>query len=431
MTSPVAAAALGPLAVDDSAMDYVTDLTVAGEVRSPARVKEGFSVACPASCRITYRFRLREAAQRIADVDTASALGGAVVAPPSTWLLRPARAFEGRYRFRVEAPASGGFASGIRASAEPGGRLYEGDLSDLEEAAFTVFGGVEVRALSRVGSEVAIASGLQITDDRVASWLDTELSAIEAYFGHAPDDRLTIVVGPGTSEVTRGKTRGGGGASILVRVGTAVTSEALGDDWVVAHELVHVAFPSLAYTHAWFSEGLATYVEPVARARQGAVSPEKFWADLVEGLPQGLPREGDRGLEGTEDWGRVYWGGALYFLLADLAIREHTNGARSLDDAVRAVARPGVNVETALPIERVLEEGDRATGTRTLHELFTKMALAPGGTDLEALWKHLGIRPSGRSHVVFDDSAPAARFRKAITAARTAFAGAGQKNRTE
>jgi len=68
MTPPVAAGALGPLALDDSAMEYVTDVTVAGEARSVARRKEGFSVACPAPCRITYRFRLREAAQHVADV---------------------------------------------------------------------------------------------------------------------------------------------------------------------------------------------------------------------------------------------------------------------------------------------------------------------------------------------------------------------------
>jgi hypothetical protein len=78
----------------------------------------------------------------------------------------------------------------------------------------------------------------------------------------------------------------------------------------------------------------------------------------------------------------------------------------------------------------VLDEGDRATGTRVLHDLFTSMAVAPGAADLEALWKRLGIRQTGRSHISFDDTAPAARFRKAITAAGTTFA-AAQKNRGE
>jgi predicted metalloprotease with PDZ domain len=418
-TSRVAAPGLVPLVVDGPAMPYVEDVTLAGDAKSIAPRREGFDVACAAPCRIAYRFRLREAARRLADVDTAVVLGDAIVAPPSTWLLRPRGAREGRYRFRVETPPGVGFATGLRATGEAGARVYEGDFSDVDESAFAVFGAVKVRLLSPAGIDAAIVSGLKIADEEVAAWLTTELSAISAYFGHAPGDRLTIIVAPGTSEVTRGKTLGASGASVLIRVGTRITPASLRDDWVVAHELVHVAFPSLAYAHNWFSEGLATYVEPVARARQGAVSPEKFWADLVEGLPQGLPREGDRGLEGTEDWGRVYWGGALYFLIADLAIREQTGGTRSLDDAIRAVARPGTNVETALPIEQVLEEGDRSTGTRVLHDLFTKMAVAPGATDLEALWKRLGIRQLGRSQVSFDDTAPAARFRKAITAAGT------------
>jgi hypothetical protein len=430
MTIPVAAG-LGTLSVDRPAMGYVSDLSVDGDRRRVASRKEGFEVACvTAPCRIKYRFLLRDAARHLADVDRAAELGGAVVAPPSTWLLRPATAGF-RYRFRVEGSPGLGFATGVRSTTGAEGRIYEGDLAEVDASAFAVFGEVKILPLSPPGIEAAFVSGLSISDELLASWLAAELSVIGTYFGHAPDDRLLIIVAPGTAAVTRGETLGAGGASVLVRLGTEVTAEALRDDWVVAHELVHVAFPSLDYKHNWFSEGLATYVEPVARARRGLVSTEKFWADLVEGLPQGLPRDGDRGLEGTMEWGRVYWGGALYFLLADLAIREQTDGARSLDDALRAIARPGVNVETNLSMAEVLELGDSATGTRVMHDLFANMAVVPGAIDLDALWVKLGIRQLGRSLVAFDDRAPAARFRLAITAGGSTLTGGGQKNRTE
>lgn len=81
-------------------------------------------------------------------------------------------------------------------------------------------------------------------------------------------------------------------------------------DWVVAHELVHLGFPSVDESHHWMEEGLATYVEPIARARAGQLLAAKVWSDLVEGLPQGLPAPGDRGLDHTPTWGRTYWGGA-------------------------------------------------------------------------------------------------------------------------
>jgi hypothetical protein len=135
-------------------------------------------------------------------------------------------------------------------------------------------------------------------------------------------------------------------------------------------------------------------------------------------MPQGLPGPGDHGLDGTHEWGRVYWGGELFFLLADLSVRQKSGGTRSLDDALRAVARTGANVEQFWPMDRVLEECDRATDTRVFHELYDRLALAPGTEDLDALWRRLGIRRDG-STVRFDDGAPMAQVRRAITAIST------------
>ena len=62
-------------------------------------------------------------------------------------------------------------------------------------------------------------------------------------------------------------------------------------------------------SHHWIEEGLATYVEPIARARAGGLTPQKVWGDMVDAMPQGLPKPGDRGLDFTHTWGRTYWGG--------------------------------------------------------------------------------------------------------------------------
>src|SRR5262249_2045259 len=136
----------------------------------------------------------------------------------------------------------------------------------------------------------------------------------------------------------------------------------------------------------------------------------KFWADLVEGLPQGLPAAGDRGLENTEDWGRIYWGGALYFLLVDLAIREASSEKQSLQDALLAVAKLG-NVERFEPLEEIIAVADRATRGHAFRDLYDRFARAPGTVDLPALWSRLGVVPDGKT-VRFDDAARAAGIRK-------------------
>ena len=149
------------------------------------------------------------------------------------------------------------------------------------------------------------------------------------------------------------------------------------------------------------------------RARAGTLGAEKLWRDLVEGLPQGLPEAGDQGLETTHTWGRTYWGGSLYCLVADVRIREETRNARSFDDAVRAIVAAGGGVEAHWDVARLLDVGDAATGTRALHDVYRELALAPGTVDLPGLWRRLGIHVEA-DRVTFDDAAPLAAVRRGI-----------------
>ena len=172
--------------------------------------------------------------------------------------------------------------------------------------------------------------------------------------------------------------------------------------------------PVRAREHHWIEEGSATYVEGIARARAGDLTPEKVWRDLIEGLPKGLPQGGDRGLDFTPTWGRIYWGGALFCLLADIEIRKRTGNKKGLDDASRAILKAGGTIESEWPLLRAFETGDRATGVPVLRELYEKMRAAPAPVDLSALWKELGVeRRNGR--IEFNDRAPLAPIRKAIT----------------
>jgi hypothetical protein len=214
--------------------------------------------------------------------------------------------------------------------------------------------------------------------------------------------------------VRGGRTTGWDGASISIAVGRSSTASDFTEDWVLPHEMVHLAFPSVPDQHHWIEEGSATYVEPIARARAGDLTPEKVWGDLIEGLPQGLPQRGDRGLDLTPTWGRTYWGGALFCLLADIEIRKRTGNTKGLDDALRAILKAGGTIESEWTLMRALEIGDRATGLAVLRELYEKMKATPAPVDLNALWKELGVeRRNGK--ITFDDGAPLAAIRKAIT----------------
>jgi predicted metalloprotease with PDZ domain len=114
---------------------------------------------------------------------------------------------------------------------------------------------------------------------------------------------------------------------------------------------------------------------------------------------------------------RVYWGGNLFWLLADVQIRVRTGNRRSVDDAIRAILKAGGNGGASWSIERVIRVGDKATGTTVLKDLYSELGRQRGDIHLDSLWQALGVvyRHGG---VRFDDSAPWAAFRASITARR-------------
>ncbi len=184
---------------------------------------------------------------------------------------------------------------------------------------------------------------------------------------------------------------------------------------MLVHELIHIAFPSVPDEHHWLEEGLAVYVEAVARAQSGELSPQQVWAGMVRGMPHGLPRAGDKGLDHTNTWGRTYWGGALFCLLADIEIRKLTAGKRTLRDGLRAIVLEGWTITEHRELLSVLAVADRALGAPVLRRLYDKMKDKPAPVDLADLWRQLGVVAVGES-VTFDDNAPLASIRHAITA---------------
>jgi hypothetical protein len=257
----------------------------------------------------------------------------------------------------------------------------------------------------------APSDGLRAT---AQTWIDDSIRAVATYYGEfpAPGAVLRISLRSGR-EPGHGQASGWKGPRVMIGLGREATAEDLADDWMLPHELLHLCFPSVARRHHWMEEGLSTYVESIARARANLLTPERAWSDLVNGLPQGEPAAGDKGLDHTPTWGRTYWGGALFWLKADVEIRKRTKNQRGLEHALRAIAAAGGTIEHDWEVDRILSVGDAATGVPVLRELYDEMKDAPVVVDLTALWQDLGILRRGRS-VSFDDSAPFAEVRKAM-----------------
>ncbi|HWZ43158.1 MAG TPA: hypothetical protein VNW97_06760 [Candidatus Saccharimonadales bacterium] len=267
--------------------------------------------------------------------------------------------------------------------------------------------------------DVALPEGpLGISQDELLNWVRSSAEIVAQYYGRFPVRHLTLTIrSGGGSGIHHGVTYSTGGGLIRITVGQNTGHPELNADWVLIHEMFHLGFPSLDDKHDWLEEGLSTYLEPVARAQTGHLPVTEVWKQFILDMPKGQPEAGDEGLDNTQTWGRTYWGGAIFCLVADVQIREHTHNRKGLQDALRAIVNGGGVISSDWDIEKALATGDRETGTNVLRNLYREMSRKPVSVDLDQLWRKLGMKFKDGA-VTFDDKAPEAGIRRAITERR-------------
>lgn len=259
--------------------------------------------------------------------------------------------------------------------------------------------------------------GFDLAPPALVQWVTTAARAVAAYYGEFPTANAKVIVRSvqDRAGVLNGTTYGGDPPHTIMRVGQSTTARQLDDDWTMTHEFVHLAFPGMDRQHHWLEEGQATYIEPIARAQIGTLTAERVWGDMMRDMHQGEPGPSDRGLDFTHTWGRTYWGGAMFCLLADVQIRERTGNRAGLQQALRGVLKAGGNIEYDWPIEDALQAADDAVKVPVLTELYGQMKDKSSPVDFGALWQRLGVQ-AAPGDVKFRDDAPLAKARRAITA---------------
>ena len=396
--------------------------------RALERINRCFDVPAGRDVRVRYRFELARAASLGDRARRLHEDRGALFAPPTVWLLRPAAFARGRYRLRVAVPAGWSFVTGLSRVGED---AWEGRAEFLDGTPYAVFTPTAPSLLPVPGGEiewVVTPGDLPVPREALVRWIEGAARAMAGYFGRFPVPRAAVIVVPPASgrRGGGGSTMGYGGAAIRVGIGRGVAD---GTDWVLAHEMVHLGFPNLAPEQRWMEEGLATYVEPLARVRAGQLSAEEAWKGFVQQMPHARPDEGDVGLDqtsaldgGWQRWGRTYWGGALYWLRADVELLERTRGRVGLPEVLAGLLREGGDIRERWDVGAVLAASERVAGVPVLRELYTQLARQAGTTDLDALWARLGVVKK-EGGVLFDDDAPQAWIRRRITSGEGAPAG--------
>ena len=376
-----------------------------------------------------YRFDLSGFARAVNSSSEGVQRGSGVLAPLGAWLLEPrgyARA--PTIDIRVTTPPGMIFSSGLPRR----GDAWRLANASVRFAGYTALGKVELHELPvpAVGSlrpseqnkgqpgkqgvlRLAMLEGFaEATRPQIVDWVKRTIEAEANYWhGFTADEMLVGLVPTARGGVGFGRTQPGGGVTIMIEVGAALDARRLFNDWVLVHELIHSGMPFIRGRATWFMEGSATYIEPIIRARAGWKTEEEVWMEWVRDMPQG---EGvfARGLA-TAGGRENYWGGAIFMLLADLAIRRDSNGARGLEDCFAGALWQGLGGADRVTMDAYAQACDSATGTKAMSALLDKHFHNAAAVDLATLWKELGVALVG-GRIVLDDAAPQARWRKMI-----------------
>jgi hypothetical protein len=250
--------------------------------------------------------------------------------------------------------------------------------------------------------------------DMLLEWIEYSAQTVHQYYGQFPVDNLEINLNvSGGFAVRFGQAFGGNSPHLRIVVGEDINTAMLRKDWIMVHEMVHLAMANVPRSNRWLLEGLATYVESIARAQQGHLSEEFVWNGFINRMPQGLPAAGDAGLDHTPTWGRTYWGGAMFCLLADIEIRKLSDNRMSLRDALRGILREGYSMQAESSAMQIFKSGDAATGLPVLVSLYENMRADPIPVDLEALWVSLGVHLQN-DIAIYNSDAPLAHIREQL-----------------
>lgn len=290
---------------------------------------------------------------------------------------------------------------------------HRGNHADLKP-------GEPAAVIQRYGGRVEIYAdftAFKLPQEAILAWIGTALDGIHAFYGRLPVTTVKVYIrdfeGRG---IQNGTTYGRPEPHITVSVGSETEALDLTSDWKMTHEFVHLSVPIMKRGQTWLDEGIATYVEPLARYMVGNVDEDQVWIWLMEGIPHALNVGGDGGLDNTRKWGTIYWGGALYCLLADIEIRRATQNKKGLQDALSFLVKEGHVIVTGGEAQVMLREADAALGLTVLTDLYERFKDRPYQVDPDFLWRRLGVSLDTDGKVHYDDNAPWADTRRAMVA---------------
>ena len=274
--------------------------------------------------------------------------------------------------------------------------------------AWTAFGRFIESEIEVAGSQlrVAVLDGSPPVDiESITDWIADAAGMVGGLYGHFPFPRAQVMVVPNARArepapwafVARG-----GGPAVHFVINQRRPIEEFYDDWTATHEFSHLFLPLVNSRDAWLSEGVATYYQNVLRARFGRMTAQQAWSDLHAGFGRGRSEasnltlaEATRRMYRSRFFMRVYWSGTAIVMLADIRLRQISDGSQSLDTALAALNACCSDMRREWRARELFARLDELTATSVFTDLFDEYVDSTRFPDLSDAYRELGLVPAG------------------------------------
>jgi hypothetical protein len=128
----------------------------------------------------------------------------------------------------------------------------------------------------------------------------------------------------------------------------------------------------------------------VLRTRAGWKPEDDIWREWITQMPRGMPAMTGIGLENAGRGG-IYWGGALFVLMAEIESLQASGGKIGFSDCLRTVLAEGGDVTVKWPTMQLIDRCDALLGKTVIASLAQQHIAQGSAMDLDRLWRRLGV----------------------------------------
>ncbi|QRO00918.1 hypothetical protein JRI60_18730 [Archangium violaceum] len=363
-----------------------------GSERALPVSEEGGVLAPPGTLRLLYRYELSaHGRDGHASFFTGLGEGDAWHVAGRAWLLRPHVVTPS---LRAELVVQD--TEALLPWAPDADGIYRLRGVDLVDSGFHGFGGrrCTVRPPGAVLEVAVLGRMSHVEDAALCAWVRQAAEEVMTVRRTFPYPRVTVRIVPvprRDNPSLFGMVLWSSPPSVSLLVGQDATPGSFTRDWVAVHELLHLAHPIFLPRVSWLSEGLATYLTEVARARSGRQTPERAWEEILDGFARGRRAVGTRTMQDVIDQGDsyvgTYWTGALFALHLDVELRRVTGNRQGLEDVLERLARAG----STASLDDFAMAVDALAGRPLFRALLSRHLSAPSFSEQDALLQALGV----------------------------------------